>query len=141
MTEVGNDLEIIKIYWEGKTYQIKAEKVKDSDKQDIEKVYASDSHDANKILFGKCEYSIDLSGVQSHRWLFNWIRERQRNGYFKGYPSLSTYYYNTDGKAVVHNVYVGVFVEEISGENQDPFDVKMIALKRNIRNAKNEFYR
>ena len=83
MVTVQSDLKIIKIFWEGKTYQIKAEKVKYSDKQSIETTYASDSHSPNTITFGKCEYSIDLSGCQSHRWLFTWIRERQQNGNFK----------------------------------------------------------
>ena len=136
---IKNDLEVIKIAWEGNTYQIKAEKVKYTDKQDIETLYASDSHDANHVIFGKCEYSIDLSGVQSHRWLFNWIRERQKLGYFKSPPRVTTYYY-ANGKPKVHNLFQYVFVEEISGENQEPFDVKMVALKRVVRDSKNKLY-
>lgn len=138
MAAIVNDLTIIKIHWEGKTYQIKAEKVKDNDKQTIDTTYASDSHDPQQIHFGKCEYSIDLSGVQSHRWLFAWIRERQRTGYFKMQPHLAIYKYD-NGSVKLDRYYRGVFVEEISEENKDPFDVKLVAMSRDYRDSKNKF--
>ena len=137
MASVVSDLTIVKIFWEGKTYPIKVEKVKDSDKQTIDTTYASDSNDPQQVHFGKCEYSIDLSGCQSHKTLFTWIRERQRSGYFKGQPHLAIYKYD-NGKVVVDRYYKGVFVEEISKENQDPFDVKLVAMSRMYRDAKNK---
>jgi len=139
MAAIVNDLCIIKIFWEGNTYQVKAEKVKDTDKQSIETTYATDSHDPAQIHFGKCEYSIDLSGCQSHRWLFTWIRERQRIGKFVKQPELAVYRYD-NGSVAVDRYYRGVFVEEISEENKDPFDVKLVAMTRVYRNAENKIY-
>lgn len=136
MVTVKSDLEIIKVFWEGQTYQIKAEKIKYTDKQDIESTHACDSHDPNTITFGKCTYSIDLSGVQSHRWLFIWMRERQRTGNFKNYPQISTYKYEA-GKVVNDCRFTGCFVEEMSGENNEPFDVKMVAMSRVYRDSQN----
>lgn len=137
MTTVKTDLTLVQIKWgkdskkKDKVYTIKCESVKDTDKQDIEKVYACDSHEANYITFGKTEYSIDLSGVQSHRWLFQRMRERQTQGAFNyTYPTLVTFKYNEKGQPKIDNYYMHVFVEEMSGENQDPFDVKLIAMKR-----------
>lgn len=137
MAGIVNDLSVIKIFWEGNTYTIKAEKAKYTDKQSIETTYASDSHDPQQIHFGKCEYSIDLSGCQNYRTLFTWIRERQRSGYFKGQPHLAIYRYD-NGKVVQDSYFKGVFVEEISKENQDPFDVKLVAMSRMYRDAKNK---
>lgn len=141
MVTIKSDLEIIKMYWNGKTYQIKAEEIKDTDKQDIEMTYASDSHDPNEVTFGKCEYSIDLSGVQSHRYLFLHIREKQKaRSDFASLPNLTTFKYAADGKVVVDKVFRAVFVEEISGTNNEPFDVKLKAVTRVYRDAKNELY-
>ena len=136
MASIVSDLCVIKMFWEGNTYTLKAEKVKWSDKQTIETTYASDSHDPQQVHFGKCEYSIDLTGCQSHRILFSWIRERQRRGYFKGQPHLSIYRYD-NGKLVQDSYFKGVYIEEISKENQDPFDVKLVAMTRVYRNNKN----
>lgn len=137
MAEIVNDLSVIKIFWENKTYTIKAEKAKYTDKQSIETTYASDSHDPQQIHFGKCEYSIDLSGCQNNRTLFTWIRERQRSGYFQGQPHLAIYRYD-NGTVVQDSYFKGVFVEEISKENQDPYDVKLVAMSRMYRDAKNK---
>lgn len=136
MTTIRTDLTIIKIKWYKSTYIIKAEGIKDSDKQDIEKTYATDSHEPNYVTFGKTEFSIDLNGVQSHRWLFEKIRETQTTGKFAGYyPSLSTFKYDDKtGKPKTDKYYAQVFVEEISGENQDPFDVKLVPMQRYYRN-------
>ena len=61
MATIVNDLCVIKVFWEGNTWTIKAEKAKWTDKQSIETTYASDSHDPAQVHFGKCEYSIDLN--------------------------------------------------------------------------------
>ena len=137
MAAIVNDLSIVKILWEGNTYQVKVEKVKDTDKQKIETTYASDSHDPQQVHFGQCEYSIDLSGCQSHRWLFTWLRERQRKGYFKSQPRIAIYRYD-NSKVVIDRYYSGVFVEEISEENKDPYDVKLVAMARSYRNNSNK---
>ena len=137
--EANVTLTVVMIYWEGKSYQVKVGSVKDPDKQDIEAVYSTDSLDPNKFEFGQCEYSIDLGDVQSHHWLFDWIRERQRSGVFKGHPSL-TIYKKVNGKNKADRVYKHVFVEEISPEDSGPFDVKLVAGERVIRNANNVFY-
>jgi hypothetical protein len=136
MASIVSDLCVIKMFWEGRTYTLKAEKVKWSDKQTIDTTYASDSHDPAQVHFGQCEYSIDLTGCQSHRTLFSWIRERQRRGYFTGQPNLSIYRYD-NGKLVQDSYFKGVYIEEISKENQDPFDVKLVAMARVYRNNQN----
>lgn len=138
MAAIVNDLCVIKVFWEGNTWTIKAEKAKWTDKQSIETTYASDSHDPAQVHFGKCEYSIDLSGVQSSKNLFTWIRERQRRGYFVTQPHLAIYRYD-NGKIAQDSYFKGVFVEEISKENQDPFDVKLVAMARLYRDGKNNF--
>lgn len=136
MVTVRTDLTIIKIKWNDNTYTIKAESVKDTDKQDIEKVYACDSHEANYVTFGKVEFSIDISGAQDRRWLFERMRERQTQGAFNyNYPILMTYKYDAKGKVIMDKYYSQVFCEEISGEGQDPFDVKLVAMKRSYRNS------
>ena len=141
MVTIRSDLTLIKLAWKGSTFIIKAEKVKDTTKQDIEKTYACDSHDPNYITFGKCEYSVDLSGVQSHRWVFERILETQEDGSFNGnYPRIAIYKYDAKGKASTDKYYIYCFVEEISGENQDPYDVKLVSMQRVLRNSKNELY-
>lgn len=133
-----SDLTIIKIYWEGKTYQIYAEEVKEEDKQENEKYFTSDSHDAKYISFGKCEYSIDLSGIlPDHKKFFNWIRERQRSGVFKSMPTMATYEY-VEGKVTKMSSYKQVYVEDISRTGSEPFDVKLGALQKVYRDAKNK---
>ena len=141
MTTVRTYLTIIQIKWAGKKYNVKCESIKDTDKQDIEKVYASDSHQANYVTFGKTEYSIDLSGVQSYRWLFERMREVQNSGGFAyQFPQLVIFKYNDTGKVVVDKYYSEVFCEEISGENQDPFDVKLVAMKRAYTDNKGNYF-
>ncbi len=141
MVTIKTDLTLIKLAWRSKTYIIKAEKVKDTVKHDMEKTYACDSHDPNYLTFGKCEYSIDLSGVQSHRTLFEQIQEAQVDGSFNGnYPRIAVYKYDKTGKASTDKYYIYCFVEEISGENQDPYDVKLVSMRRVLRNSKNELY-
>lgn len=132
-----NELTIIKMLWEGKTYQIYAESIDDDDKQDTEKVYTSDDADAKKVTFGKCEYTIDLKGVlPQHKQLFNWIRERQRKGVFTSLPRIAIYEY-VDGKIKLMSLYNKVFVTDISRTNKETFDVKMEALTRVYRDSKN----
>jgi len=137
MAVVNTDLTIIKIFWESKTYTVRAEEVKTEDKQSVEKYKASDSHDPYAIAFGECEYSVDLSGVApEHKTLFTWIRERQRKGVFKGLPQVATYEYeNGVLKTLEH--YKNVYITDISRTKNEPFDVKMEALERVYRNAKN----
>ena len=140
MVTVESDLRILKLFWEGKTYQIKVGKAKLSDKQDIEKTYATDSHDPNKITFGKMEYSLDLSDCQSHRWIFVWIRERQRTGNFpNGFPNITTYKYD-NGKLVTDYSLRGCFVEEISEEETGKYDVKLDVMSRAYRDSQNKVY-
>ena len=140
MVEAGVTLTIVRIHWEGNSYQIKVGGVKDPDKQDIDTTYSTDSLEPNRIKFGKKEYNIDLSDVQNYRWLFDWIRERQTSGYFKGYPGL-TIYKSKNGKVYPDRVYTGVFVEEISPEDDgDTFDVKLVASHKVVRDANNQFY-
>ena len=141
MTTIRTDLTLIRMKWNKTTYTIKAEGVKYSDKQDIEKTYATDSHEPNYVTFGKAEYSIDLNGVQNYRWLFERIRERQTDGAFAGYyPAFMTYKYDDKtGKPKMDTYFAQVFVEEISGENQDPFDVKLVPIQRYYRNSEGGF--
>lgn len=138
MVTVKSDLTIVKLFWEGKTYKIKCEEVKYTDKADIEQTYACDDHEPNFISFGKHEYSIDLSGVQNYKKIFTWIYERQNEGYFKSYPAISTYRYDNNRKIVVDAAFSKCFIEEISGTNTEPFDVKLIAMHRAYRDSQNK---
>lgn len=141
MATVESDLRIVKMFWGGKTYQIKVGGAKLSDKQDIEKTYSTDSHQPNKITFGKCEYSLDLSDVQSHRYLFIWIRERQKTGNFaNGFPNITTYKYNSKGQLTTDYSLKGCFVTEISEEDVGLFDVKLDVMNRAYRDSKNSVY-
>lgn len=138
VNNAGVELTIVKLFWEGKTSQIYCDEVSDEDKQSTEKIYTSDSNDAKKVIFGKCEYSIDLKGVlPQHKKLFNWIRERQRKGVFKALPSIGIYEY-VDGKVTQISGYQYVYVTDISRTKAEPFDVKLEALKKAYRNSKNE---
>lgn len=141
MVTVGSDLKIVKLFWNKKTYQIKVEKAKLTDKQDIEKTYSTDSHKPNKITFGKMEFSLDLSGCQSHRSLFVQIRERQEKANFAnvGLPNITTYKYE-NGKLKTDYSLRGCFVEEISEEEAGKYDVKLDVMNRAYRDAKNKIY-
>lgn len=145
MTTVESDLRIIKMFWMGQTYQIKVGGAKLNDKQDIEKTYATDSHKPNRISFGKMEFSLDLSDVQSHRWLFIWIRERQQISNFKykesvSYPNITAYKYNNKGKLVTDFSVKGCFVTEITEEDVGLFDVKLDVMNRAYRGSDNKLY-
>lgn len=145
MTTIESDLRILKMFWMGKTYQIKVGGAKLNDKQDIEKTYATDSHKPNRITFGKMEYSLDLSDVQSHRWLFVNIRERQQTSNFKykdgvSYPNITTYKYNNKGQLVTDFAVKGCFVSELTEEDVGLFDVKMDVMNRAYRDSKNKVY-
>lgn len=137
MATINSDLTFIKIFLEGKTYSIKAEEIKTEDKQTVEKYEACDDHDPYAIAFGKCEYSIDLSGVApEHKRLFTWIREKQKSGYFpKGLPILQTFEYENQ-KFTQMESYKNVYITDITRTKNEPFDVKMEALNRVYRNDK-----
>ena len=138
-TTVVSELSIVKLLWEGKTYLIDCDEVKESDKQSSEKIFSCNSPDAKKISFGQCEYSIDLSGVfPEHKKLFNWIRERQRASNFQALPQLAIYGYD-GGKVVLQSLYRQVYVEDNDRTNSKPFDVKLGALSRAYRNSQNQF--
>lgn len=134
MVTVSNDLTVIKVYWENKGYQVKFEDVEYTDKQSIDTTFSSDSKEPNRVIFGKMEYSLDLSGGQSHRWLFEWIRERQKSGIFKNYPGVTTYKY-VKGKSYPDKIFTKVFVEEIKQKNQEGYDVKLIPLATQYRDG------
>ena len=140
MAVINNDLTIIQIAFEGKCYTIRAEEIKTEDKQSVEKYESCDSHDPYAISFGKCEYSIDLSGVApEHKKFFMWIRNKQRTGKFpKGLPLIQTIEYE-NGFTVQMEQYRNVYITDISRTKNEPFDVKMEALNRTYINAKGEF--
>lgn len=136
MATVNIDLTIIKMFVDNKTYTIKAEEIKTEDKQSIEKYKASDSHDPYAISFGECEYSIDLSSVApEHKQFFTALRERQRKG-ANLLPYVATYEY-VNGYLKLLEFYKKVYITDISRTKNEPFDVKMEALERVYRDAKN----
>lgn len=139
MATINNDLTFIQIALEGKCHTIRAEEIKTEDKQSVEKYEACDSHDPYAISFGKCEYSIDLSGVApEHKRFFVWLRDKQRKGKFPtGLPVLQTIEYE-NGVLTQMEQYRNVYITDISRTKNEPFDVKMEALNRTYINAKGE---
>jgi hypothetical protein len=129
----------VSINWEGKSYMVKVGSVKDPDKMSIDKVYATDDLEPNIVQFGQKEYSIDLGEVQSHRWLFEWIMERQFADNFKSYPGCIIYR-KKKGKWLVDRAYKGVFVEEISPEDNGPFDVKLVPMNKVYKDGTGKWY-
>ena len=138
MAEVFTDLTVIRIYWRGNTYTIRAEEVKSDDKQKNQKYKATDSHDAYAVSFGECDYSIDLKGVQpANKELFLILRERARLGRSDALFTFATYEY-VNGVLTPMENYPKADVVDISRKNNEPFDVKIESLKRQYRNAKNK---
>ena len=123
--------EIIKIKFNGSTYQILAETVKVTEKQDSEQWTASEKVNPYAIAFGGKTYEIQLSGVDpDHKKLFKNIFTKQTKGELKSLPTLTTYCYNEKGATVQDDAFSGVWIEEYSKENANPFDVKLGALSK-----------
>lgn len=113
-------------------WNIRAESVKITLKQDNETYTASQRKEPYAISFGGTEYSIDLSGVDPfQRYLFDHILEAFQNpNQIAQMPRIKTFVYNKDGKLEKDYEFRQVYIEEISKENAEPFDVKMGALMR-----------
>lgn len=138
MARVFADLTVIRIYWNGNTYTVRAEETKTTDKQKNEKLKASESHDPYAISFGESEYSIDLKGVDpAHKHLFMQLREQARLGKKKAIFKFATYEY-VEGVLTPMEHYPESYVEEISRTDNKPFDVKIGSLSRLYRNASNK---
>lgn len=138
MARVFADLTVIRIYWNGNTYTVRAEETKTTDKQKNEKYKASESHDPYAISFGESEYSIDVKNVDpAHKHLFIQLRELARQGKNKALFRYATYEYD-QGVLTPMEHYDTCYVEEITRTDNKPFDVKIGALSRVYRNAQNK---
>lgn len=138
MTRVFADLTVVRIYWNGNTYTVRAEETKTTDKQKNEKYKASESHDAYAISFGESEYSIDLKGVDpAHKALFIQLREQARGGRKKAIFKFATYEY-VEGVLTPMEYFPEAYVEELTRTDNKPFDVKIGSLSRLYRNANNK---
>jgi len=138
MPTVFADLTVIRIYWRGSTYTIRAEEVKTDDKQKNEKYKATESHDPYAISFGECEYSIDVKGISPQfKHLFMSLREHTRVGNQKAFFKFATYEY-IDGKLTPLEYYDTAYLEDLSRTNNEPFDAKIGSLSRLYRNAQNK---
>ncbi len=128
--------EIIKLTFNGKTYQIRAETVKVTKKQDSEQWTASEKVNPYAIAYGGKSYEIQLSGVDpNQKYIFNSIFTKQTKGELKKLPTLKTFGYDEHGKTKADDAFAGVWIEEYSKENATPFDVKLGALEE-ITNKK-----
>lgn len=114
---------------------IRCETVKPTHKQSAEKFTASESVDAYAVAFDGKENEIQLSGIDpNQRYIFNWIYSRQEtNRQVKNMPSLTLYRYDdVTGKPVEDVKFNKVWIEELSKENNKPFDCKIGTLSADL---------
>lgn len=119
-------------------WNIRAESVKITKKQDTEEYTATNNSQPYAIAFGAETFEIDLSGVDPmQREFFEGLYKKQRLFKEPGeLPAFVTYGYDGNtGELVETAFYRGVYIEEISVENSKPFDVKMKALKNTGKNG------
>ena len=120
-----NDLAVVKIRVQKKWYEVVCQKPKIERKQGTNQRYACNSRIPYETNPGDEEWSIELPEVaQSQRARFELIMDRQSSGKRLHDPELVVYKYTTAGKLVKDYHLKGVFIESISQEANDAFDVK-----------------
>lgn len=121
-------------FYNNENKQIRMEEYGFTDKMDSEEYVASESKEPYAVAFGKHEYSIDFKGVDPvHRKTFD--THYQAQDAIKTFKNptmmnITSYCYGTDGKPKEDTHFVDCYIEEISGTNNEPFDVKIKALTR-----------
>lgn len=112
---------------------IRTEKYKVTIKQETETYTACDRVNAYAVAFGEETYEMDLTGVDPAQKQFFLDLKNQQNrikGDLEGLPKIHTYTYDSLGEIIPEYIFTGVYIEEISNENNQPFDVKVVALSR-----------
>lgn len=132
MAELRFKQEIVKIRANGTTREIRVEDVEWTEKMDSDEYSACNNVEPYGVAFGAKEYSIDFKGVDpEHRWVFENIMKYQSNsrGTTAVLPTISTYKYDKKHKITEDKKFLHCYIEEISQTTQEPFDVKIKALK------------
>lgn len=113
-------------------YNIRAESIKIDLKQDSETYSATNNVEPYAIAFGASSAEIQLSGVDPlHIDYFKDLYNKQKvTTNLSDLPKLSTFGYDSTGQIYQTGHYRQIYIEEMSFENNEPFDVKMSALKR-----------
>ena len=114
------------------SYNMKCESIKVTIKQESEEYTATNNTQPYAIALGAESFEIELSGVDpEHRDYFNLIYANQKqSSEVITLPNLFTYGYSSQGEIHVLEKFGYCIVEEISKENNEPFDVKLKALRR-----------
>lgn len=122
---IRSDLNIVKLYVQKKWLEIRCEKPKIEAKQSINKRIACNSRYPYEVNPGDEEVTVEIPGVdQSQRWIFANIMARQRSGKMLHRPVIVIYKYDKNGKLVKDYHLQGFYIESLSQEGNEPFDVK-----------------
>lgn len=122
---IRSDLCKVMLYVQKTTKEITCGKPKVEVKQSINKRTACNSRNPYEINPGEQEVSIEIPDVsQAQRSIFSAIMKRQTTGKMLHAPSLAIYKYDSKGKIVLDYHLKGVWIESISQEGNEPFDVK-----------------
>ena len=122
---IRKDLTVVKMCIESKWYEIRCEKPKVEVKQSVNERKACNSYYPYEVNPSEENVTVELPGVdQSQRNLFRTIMANQRNGKMKNIPNVVIYKYDNNGAVVLDYHLNGFYIESISQEGNEPFDVK-----------------
>lgn len=131
-TEIRYGQEVVRIA--GRQFFV--EKCKVTEKHDSEDLVASQQKEPYAKVVGKVTYEVQLTGVDPYekpffnRLLVNQDSQSLKN--MQGLPNFQNYYFDSNHKMKLDYNLQGFFIEEVSKENADPFDVKASCVKRKM---------
>lgn len=121
---------IINIKWKNKYYNIRAESIKPTLKQDSEEYTATNNIKPYAIAFEGQSYEVDIGGVDpEHYALFKEIYKQQNSSeaLTELLFNITTYDYDVNKKLRNRDWFNGCIITELSNESAEPFDVKCSA--------------
>ena len=119
---------IIQLKYNGKLYDIRAESIKPTLKQDEEEYYATNSVYPYGKALDKRTLEFQINGIDPDQYSFFknlFIQQHQQIGAFF---SVATYEYDSKRKTRKRDGFTGCSITEISNETAEPFDIKCSAL-------------
>lgn len=122
---------IINVKWKNKYYNIRAESIKPTLKQDSEEYTATNNIKPYAIAFEGQSYEVDLSGVDpEHYALFKEIYKQQNSNAELSdlLFNITTYDYDDKRQKRSRDWFGGCIITELSNESAEPFDVKCSAV-------------
>lgn len=120
---------IIYLLWKGQQYNIRAESIKPTVKQEEEEYTATNNIKPYAKAFEGQSYEFDLSGVDPLQYpIFKEIMKEQAVAENVEMFSLSRYGYDENHKLSRMDWYGGCTITELSNETAEPFDVKCTAI-------------